>query len=189
MAKKAKVNQSDDFVSDDVVSSGAANYMKLETGTNKFRIISKPITGWVVWEDDGEGNRKPVRTPIADGEPDNPTGEDKDRPKKFMAMAVIDHEDGGVVKILELTQQSIIKAIQAYDKNPDWGKPFGYDITVTKSGEGLKTKYNTQASPKKPLAKDIVKSAMAKRCNLDALYEGTDPWDEDSEDVTEYHLK
>jgi len=187
MAKKAKVNQSDDFVSDDVVSSGAANYMKLETGINKFRAISKPVTGWVVWEDDGEGNRKPVRTQISD-EPENPTGEDKDRPKKFMALAVIDHADGEV-KILELTQQSIIKAIKAYAQNPDWGNPFSYDITITKSGEGLKTKYNTQASPKKPLAKDLVKSAMAKRCNLDALYEGTDPWDTESGEVTEYHLK
>jgi len=103
-------------------------------------------------------------------------------------MAVIDHADGEV-KILELTQQSIIKAIQAYDKNPDWGKPFTYDLTVSKKGEGLKTKYDTQASPKKPLAKDLVKAAMAKRCNLDALYDGADPWDTDGGEVTEYHLK
>jgi hypothetical protein len=189
MAKKpnAKVSQSDDFVSDAAVSSGRANYMKLETGTNKFRALSKPIIGWIVWEEDEEGNRKPVRTQIND-EPENPTGEDKDRPKKFMAMAVLDHADGEV-KILEITQQSIIKAIKAYAANPDWGNPFTYDITISKSGEGLKTKYNVQPSPKKPLAKNLIAAANEKPCNLDALYDGADPWDVDNGEVTEYHFK
>ena len=90
---------------------------------------------------------------------------------------------------LELTQQSIIKAIKAYAANPDWGNPFSYDLTIGKSGEGLKTKYTVQASPKKPLAKHLVSDANEKPCNLDALYEGTDPWDVESGDVTEYYFK
>lgn len=190
MAKKASAKQvSDDFVSDDAVSSGAANYMKLELGSNKFRALSKPIIGYVVWEDDGEGNRKPVRTLIEDGEPENPTGEDKDRPKKFMALAVLDYKDQ-TVKILELTQQSIIKAIKSYAANPDWGNPFTYDITIVKSGDGLKTKYAVQPSPnKKPLPKNLIQAANEKPCNLEALYEGTDPWDVEGGDVTEYHFK
>ena len=105
-----------------------------------------------------------------------------------MALAVIDHEDE-TVKILELTQQSIIKAIKAYAANPDWGNPFSYDLTIGKSGEGLKTKYTVQASPKKPLAKNLVSTANEKPCNLDALYEGSDPWDVEDGEETEYFFK
>jgi len=187
MGKKPNAKVSDDYISDDVVSSGRANYMKLDK-TSKFRILTMPIIGWIVWNEDEEGNRKPVRSQIND-EPENPTGEDKDKPKKFMAVVVLDYADNEV-KILELTQQSVIKAIKAFAANPDWGNPFTYDITVSKSGEGLKTKYNVQASPnKKPLSKELIKIALAKPCNLDALYDGADPWDVESGDGTEYQFK
>lgn len=181
MSKKvAKSKSSDEFISDDVVSSGAANYVKLATGDNKLRIISKPITGWVEWID-----KKPTRYPINE----EPEGEDDENPpKKFLAVVVIDHSDDEV-KILELTQQSVIKAIKALAGNPDWGNPFSYDLNIKKSGEGLKTKYAVTPSPKKPLAKELVKAAMSKPCNLDALYEGTDPWDVDGSEVTEYEFK
>lgn len=183
-AKNAKTN--DDFVSDDAVSSGSASYMKLETGDNKFRAISKPIHGWIVWNEDEEGNRKPSRTEIND-EPDAPSDDPKDKPKKFLALVVIDHADDEV-KILEITQQSIIKAIKALASNVDWGNPFTYDINVAKKGEGMKTKYTVTPSPKKKLAKELVKAANEKPCNLDALYEGADPWNVEGDDAVEYHF-
>lgn len=181
MGKTAKVKSqnSDAFVSDDAVSSGASSYMKLVKGENKLRIISKPIIGWLLWED-----KKPTRMPITE----EPESTDDDNPaKKFMAVVVIDHTDG-LVKIWEMTQQSIIKAIKALTANPDWGNPFTYDLTIDKSGEDLKTKYVVTPSPKKPLGKELVKVAMAKPCNLDALYEGEDPWSIDG-DSTEYFFK
>ena len=30
---------------------GTGNYMKLQSGENKFRILSKPIIGWLDWKD------------------------------------------------------------------------------------------------------------------------------------------
>jgi hypothetical protein len=104
-------------------------------------------------------------------------------------MAIIDREDGEV-KIMELTQQSVIKAIKALTANPAWGLPFSYDITVTKAGEGMKTKYVVQPNPKKPLSKSEIAEANAKPCNLEALFEGEDPWKvEGAETVTEYIFK
>ena len=175
----SKAKQSDDFVSDDAISSGSSRYLKLAKGENKIRIISKPIIGWLEWID-----KKPVRTAINE-EPE--ATDDENKPKKFMAMAVIDHADDSV-KILELTQQSVIKAIKALSANPDWGNPFSYDITISRTGEDLKTKYVVTPSPKKALGKDLVKAAQAAPCNLDALFDGADPWEVD-EDVTDYVLK
>lgn len=173
---------------DEAESEGQSSYLRFEAGDTKFRIISKPLMGWIVWEEDEDETRKPVRSSIEDGEPDAPSKDPKDKPKKFMTVVVIDREDGEV-KVLEITQQSVIKGINAYAKNPDWGNPFSYDITVTKKGEGKKTRYGVQPSPKKALDKEAIKAANAKPCNLDALFTGENPWEVEGNDVTEYHFK
>lgn len=186
MAKKAQAKpakskaQSDDFVPDEVVSGGGNSYLSLSKNDQvKIRIISKPIFGWLSWED-----KTPVRTHI-DDEPE--VIDEDNKPRKFMSVAVIDRDDDAV-KILEMTQQSVIKAIKALAANPDWGNPFSYDITISKTGEGLKTKYTVQPSPKKPLAKDVIKAAQEKPVNLDAVFEGLNPWEAD-EEQTEYFFK
>jgi hypothetical protein len=178
-AKKSSPS-SDSFVPDDAVSTGASRYMKFQDGENKIRIISNPIVGWLEWVD-----RKPVRTHI-DDEPEG--GDEDNKPKKFMTVAVIDRNDDDKVKILEVTQQSVIKAIRALTANPDWGKPFSYDIVITKTGSDLKTKYVVTPSPKKPLSKDVIRDVQETPCNLDQMFEGADPWNtEDGE--TEYFFK
>lgn len=185
--KKAAAD--DDFVSDDVVSGGSSSYMKFEKGDNKIRIISKPQNGWIVWEEDpeDEDSRVPKRCTLEDGEPDAPSKDPKDKPKKFMTVAVIDLADNEV-KIAEITQQSIIKAIKALSSNKDWGNPFSYDLNIEKKGEGKKTRYTVQPSPKKALGKDLIKAAQEKPCYLPALFEGEDPWDVEDKEPTEYVL-
>jgi len=184
--KPSKKPESSGFV-DEAVESAAGNYLKFDSPETSFRVISKPIIGWEVWVEDEEGEKKPVRSQI-DDEPDAPSDDPMDKPKKFMAMAVIDNADD-TVKIAVITQQSVIKPIKALADNPKWGNPFTYDITVSKTGEGMKTKYAVSPSPKKPLSKDDIKVARAKPCNLDALYDGENPWDVDGGEVTEYHFK
>jgi len=185
--KNTKQANDDAFVSDDVVGSGKASYFKLETGDNEVRLISKPITGWIAWGEDEEGNKKPTRTPITEEPDDESDGENP--PKKFMACVVIDAADDEV-KIWEITQQSIIKAIKALSSNPKWGNPFTYSLSIEKKGEGMKTRYTVNPNPKAPISKAAIKVASEKPCNLDALYEGADPWDEKNHDtVTEYHFE
>jgi hypothetical protein len=182
-----KVAQDDDsFVSDDAISSGSARYLKLVKGENRVRFISKPIFGFLQWAEDEEGKKRPQRTPLSDGEPE--AIDDDNKPKKFMAAVVIDQEDG-TVKIWEITQQSIIKAIKALSGNPSWGHPFSYDIAITKSGEDLKTKYVVTPEPKTKLSKSLIATAQESPCNLAALFENEDPWEEDQDEYTEYELK
>lgn len=188
-AKQAptKEKESNEFISEDSLSSGSAKYLKLDKST-QFRIISKPISGWLEWVENGD-KKKPVRTPLADGEPE--ASDEDNAPRKFVAMVVLDRKDD-LVKILELTQQSVIKAIRALANNPEWGNPFTYDINVTKTGEKLLTKYTVTPSPKKPLSKSdtAIINDEDSQCNLEALFAGEDPWKiEDDSAVTEYHLK
>lgn len=182
-AKNAKVAKraDDDFIPAEV-ASGSSSYFKIGQGDNKVRIISHPVAGWLEWVD-----KQPVRTTLADGEPE--ASDDENPPKQFIAMAVIDQEDGNV-KIWEITQKSIMKSIRQLTNNPDWGQPFGYDLNIEKKGDGLKTKYTVTPSPKKPLSKEAIKKAGAKPCALENLFEGEDPWDVDGvKEVTEYHFK
>lgn len=178
--KSKQVEETNDFISEDALGSGSAKYVKLEKGTKSIRFISKPINGWLEWID-----KKPVRTPSSEGEPE--ASDDENPPKKFIAAVVIDRDDDGV-KILELTQQSVIKAIRALTNNPKWGNPFTYDISIEKSGEGMKTKYVVTPEPKEPLSKELIEAANESPCNLEALFEGEDPWKTD-EHVTEYHFR
>lgn len=180
--KKPAKASSDSFIPDDAVSGGSANYLQINKGDDehKVRIISKPIVGWLEWVD-----KKPVRTAIDE----EPEGEDEDnKPKKFMTVVVIDRNDSDKVKIMEVTQQSVIKAIKALAGNPDWGNPHSYDINITRTGQDLKTRYSVTPSPKKPLDKAAIKAAEATQCNLDKLFEGEDPWNTE-DGATEYFFK
>lgn len=183
-AAKTKEVDEDSFIDEEVLG-GASSYMKLQDGDNEVRIISKPIFGWIGWED-----KKPQRTLLADGPPDVTINEPKDKPKKFMACLVIDLADDEI-KIMELTQQSIIKAILALDKNAKWGKPYGYNLSINKTGANLTTKYVVTPNPKTPVSSAHKAAATEKPCNLMALYEGADPWSEEAtnDEVTPYIFK
>jgi hypothetical protein len=178
-ASKAKTTNTNEFIGEDSLSSGTSRYMKLEKGDNQLRVVSKPITGWIEWID-----KKPIRSAI-DAEPE--ASDDENPPRKFLAMVVLDKADDQV-KILDLTQQSVIKAMRALANNPEWGSPFTYDLNIQRTGEDFKTKYTVTPSPKKALSKEIVKEITETYCNLEALFEGEDPWDTE-EPVTEYFFK
>jgi hypothetical protein len=186
-SKKVSADDDADFVPDSAVSEGGGGYFKPGAGKSKVRAISKPIVGWLAWNEDEEGKKTPQRTT---DEPDGSDYEKDNKPKKFMTFVVINITDPTEpkVQVWEITQQSVIKAIKAYTSNPDWGKPFAYDLNIEKKGEGLTTKYTVTPSPKKPLSKELVKLAMEKPCNLDALMEGENPWEVEDDEATEYHL-
>lgn len=155
---------------------GGGTYMKLQQGDNKFRILSKPIIGWLDWKD-----KVPHRFPFAN-KPKAPMGEQAI--KHFWAMIVFDYADQGV-KILEITQSTIQKAIADLAKDEEWGSPSQYDIKVGRKGQDLSTEYSVTPSPKKPLSKEIMDAAKAKPINLEALYTNSDPFNITSGEQTQ----
>jgi len=164
------------------VPSSSDKYYKLAKGENRFRIMSSPIMGYVYWVGDGQ-NRKPVRVKIGINievsqlEADPRTGETA-LPKHFWAMIVYDYVSEKA-KILEITQKGIQKSLTALAKDKDWGSPVGtdgYDIVITREGEGFDTEYQIQPKPRKKLEDGVEQYVKDMKINLEALYTGDDPF-------------
>lgn len=160
--------ENNDFLPQDYEApAGSGNYMKLQDGENKIRILSKPIIGWIDWKD-----KVPHRFRM-NAKPEKPLS---DKPiKHFWAFLVWNYE-AQAVQILEITQATIQKTIQDLSKNEDWGAPFFYDLKITRKGKDLATEYSVMPSPKKDLLEEIKKAALEKPAYLEALFEGADPW-------------
>lgn len=158
------------FLPDDYEAprTGGGHYMKLQNGENRFRILSQPIVGWEDWLDG-----KPVRFRM-NQKPAQAINPEK-AIKHFWAMIVWDYADESI-KILQLTQAGIRKALQAYTQDKDWGAPYFYDLKITRSGAKMETEYTVMACPGKPVGPEVRAAFHAKPIRLEALYTGDDPF-------------
>lgn len=169
------------FLPDDYdVPQSGGNYMKFRDGENRFRVLSSPIIGWLAWRDEG-GQRKPIRRRM--DQVFSTTEFDPSDIKHFWAMPVYNYAEKKI-QILEITQKGIQKKLRAYAKDEDWGSPINYDLVVTRSGQDLQTEYEVIAKPAKKLDEGIERLYQDMNINLEALYEGKDPFaltDQDEE--------
>jgi len=160
------------------VPASNSNYMRLEKGKNRFRILTSPILGMEYWKTI-DSKRTPIRRhmgvniPITELEEDE-NGELK-QPKHFWAM-VCWNVKADKPQILEITQKRIQKAIRAMANSEDWGDPREYDIEIEREGEKFETVYTVRPCPKKKF--DAGKAQMVKDMNIDLeqLWTGGDPF-------------
>jgi hypothetical protein len=157
------------------VPSSSGKYLKFKVGDTKFRIMSSPVMGTEAWTFD----KKPVRCHLNESIDISGGNVDESSAKHFWAMIVYDYADK-LIKILEITQKSLQQFLTSTAKDPDWGSPVGsdgYDIVVTKTGEGKDgTKYSIRANPHKKLEDGIEQVAKDMNLNLEALFSGADPF-------------
>jgi len=165
-----------DFLPKDYsVPVSGGNYMKLQEGENEFRILSTALVGYEYWNTEN----KPIRsremwftTPT-----DIKSNKDGTRStiKHFWAFSVWNYGETAV-QVLEITQSTIQSAIESLVKNPKWGNPKDYDITITRKGAGLDTEYSVVPNPKTELDKEIIEQFKQKSPNLEAMLTGQDPF-------------
>ena len=156
-----------------------SRYMRFEEGENKIRILSETLLGWEYWVEDDEGNRKPIRVRTEEELPANIAKTGRDKAKHFWAFIVWNYQLEAI-QILELTQVGIQRAIEGLYKSKDWGDVSDYDIIVKKTKTGTRdmdVEYNVIPTPKKKVAKEIEEALIANPINLEALYEGKDPFE------------
>lgn len=176
------------------VPTAEGGYMDLKQGDNKFRILSPAVIGWEYWNTDN----KPVRskegwkTAPKDIKLDDKTGKPS-RISHFWAFVVWNYGEEKI-QILQLRQKTIMSQIKAYIDNPKWGDPKEYDININRTGEGFETEYTTTVDPKAPLEEEILDNYENAEINLDALYDGSNPFegsksDDDNEEDNEVDLE
>lgn len=172
------------FTPDKFAESQVGNYMKFEDGQNRIRILEKPITGYVYWED-AEGNLvpknemagkggKPVRVKSWEGL----TNAQRGAMKGFAAMVVWNYQ-AERIQILEIKQVGIINALEALSLSKSWGDVTSFDIVITKTRTGINptdVEYSVMPEPKEPVSKEIKKAYKEAHIDLEALYRGEDPF-------------
>jgi hypothetical protein len=169
------------------IPKSSDNYLKFTEPKTKFRILSSPVMGFEYWTKPAEGEKKgnPVRSfDRFDSIPKDAQLDDKGRfnQKYFWALKVFNYNDGKI-KVLQITQKTILDAILAYVHNEDYGDPREYDITVSRIGEQLETRYTTIASPPKTASNEVIDADMATPVNLKALLTGENPFDVQLEEI------
>ena len=149
----------------------SSNYWKpsqFKEGETKFRIVCKPIAGWIDWLDKKPIRYKPYERPKTSIVPTKTM-------KAFWDLYVWDYDRCDLF-VLELTQNGIIKKLEMLAVDEDWGDFTTYDIKVKKTGSGIDTAYDVNPVPHKPLLPEIIKALESKPVRLEALYESGDPW-------------
>lgn len=167
------MNENNFFPSNDYKLPVTSNYMKFVEGKNKFRVLSSAIVGYEYFNTDNKPIRS--RTPF-DVIPDDIKKDG--RINHFWAFVVYNY-DAKRIQILELTQKSLMTYIQNLVNDEVWGNPKGYDIVVTRKGSGLDTEYTPVANPHSPIDQKIKEQFEMMKIDLNALYEGQDPFSVD----------
>lgn len=156
--------------------ASAGNYMKIQDGENKIRILSKPILGWEDWVDE-----KPLRYRF-ESKPAKP--HDPKKPiRHFWAFIVWNYQEEKI-QILQISQATIRSKIEVLCKDSDWGDPYFYDIKIIRTGASTDTEYSINPLPHKQLNSAVIKAFGEKRCFLEALFDGADPFSSEWKEFT-----
>ena len=146
------------------------SYMKLADGKNKFRVLGSAIVGYEWWTE-VEGKRSPSRSKTLQ----EAVEKGVEPLKHFWAFPVWNYQTEAI-EVLELTQKTIMAAITQLVSDDEWGDPKEYDITVTRTGKELDTKYSVTPSPKREIDPVVTVVFQEMKINLDALFVGGDPF-------------
>ncbi|MDQ0316390.1 hypothetical protein [Amorphus orientalis] len=151
--------------------------MKLEQGDNKFRIMDKPAFGWLAWTIDEEGHNKPLRFQMNEKPTD--LREFREQKLSHVWMLPVWNFQTKSIQILEVTQKSLQKALEALARNEDWGSPLRYNITIRRQGEKLDTEYFVNPSPHSDApaeAREAWSQTVKNGFDITRLFKGEDPF-------------
>ena len=164
--------------------TAGGNYLRLEAGeTAKVRVMSpSPLLGWEVWTEDVEGRKCHRREYTHEGF-DALTALTTDRAKHFWSLVAWDYALRKL-KIWHITQKTIKDALTALTKSNDWGDPVNYDLRVTRTGEGMKTKWGiSPVPPVAPPPTEAIELLQSSPIRLERLLTGDDPFSSESNDI------
>ena len=147
------------------------SFMKFAQGKNKFRILSSLVTGYEYWTADKKCVRSRTEFTETPGIAVDENG--KSKVSHFWVLAVYNYATE-FIQQLEITQKGIQKYILGLVNDEDWGNPKGYDIVVTREGEGMATKYTVAANPHKEMPAEILADYAKANIDLESIFDEND---------------
>jgi hypothetical protein len=168
-------------------------FMKLETGNNKFRILGALHEGYLFFTEDNKPKRKRIirdangaipknaRFTLAEmielkakksKEKESITGIEE---QKYFWIFLVYNQLKKRFQVLEIAQKGLIKEMQAKMKKEDWADPTKYDFEISKAGAGLTTQYMVDASLPKSLPKEVLEELKTLKYSIEAIFEGGYP--------------
>lgn len=148
--------------------SSSGNYMKLEEGENKIRILSEAKIGFEGWKDRKcfrhEGTICRIKVEDVDTNRDG-----MPNINHFWAFLVWNY-NAKKIQILEITQKTIMRSITTFVHDEDFGDPKGYDIVINKTKAADKITYNLLAKPPRPVSPEIEEAFANTKVTLDSLF-------------------
>lgn len=159
------------------VPKSSGQFTKLADGSTKLRILSDVIFGYEGWKD-----KKPFRIegPVCTITEDQVDKDMNGNPNinYFWAFEVWNYNENKI-QTWEITQKTIMGALQDLENNESWGDLKEYDIEVIRKKEGDMVKYNVVAIPPKPLSEEIKKAYEESDIDYRKLFEGEYPQKEE----------
>ena len=151
----------------------------------RVRVLTPFIAGWKLWAENPQkpGKRKPFYKHEGESFPTSMIGVNSygqpETPKRFVAAQVWNYATNQL-EVLETEKKAIIRKIEEFEKDEDWGDVREYDIVLKKVKTGPEAKdveYSAIQKPKKALDAGIQKQFAETPCDLDALFDGGYPFD------------
>jgi len=151
-----------------------------QEGDNRIRIMSNPIMGWEYWTGE-EGSRKPVRIDTIEPPAEVPVQAVADKYGRYMQFfwsMIVWNYANSKIQICTIKQATIQDGIERKINNEKWGDPKGYDINIIKT-EGDRVAYDVDAEPHTDLTEEQANAFAEKPINLQALFAGENPFEDD----------
>ena len=143
--------------------SATGNFLKLEDGSNKLRLCTKPLE---VPYHEIPGAK--YATQVCPGNGCELCKLNKPKKYKF-AFQVLNRKDGK--PYIYEAPLTVFKQLVLLDNDPEYGDFREYDITITKEGIGRNTTYSIMPSPKKSeITDEEVKLMVDSGISLETAY-------------------
>lgn len=163
------------FFNDEVnkeLDRSGSSYMSFEQGANTIRIISEFAWGYEYDYANREEGEEKGRPFYRTNSPEISAVRSK---LVLKANMVVWDYSAKELKVLSLHQKNILNAIRDYVENEKFGAPTGYDLVVTKRGDGRDTRYGVVANPPEAIGEEIQNALMGVTINLENFYNGQNP--------------
>jgi hypothetical protein len=160
-------------------------------GSVRFAILSdEPLEGYEVWGQ-CDGQSKPFRfehepTPedvtaeLGDFEPREGRGGPGTVDVKFFIAIPVYSYEAGKVQVLQLTQKSIIKELDAISQVEEYADLLTWDFAISRKGTGLNTEYQIRPLPRKKGSQEFLDAAWieakADGFDITRLFSGGSPF-------------